>query len=228
MPAIVHVLIGLFLAFAMAGSLASAADEPNTTAPSPGGFSATATEWIDAATGHRIVRLSKEPGSLSLYFHQNPYTPQGDKLVIYTPQGLATVNLKTRAVELVAPGVRYGAGSSSNIEVGRKTRTVYYQKDEDGQTVIYATDMDSKATRVVSKLGFTGQFGGVNADETLIIGKRRLPPKGNRRHKPRSNRQRLLLLLQMRRRRVAEAVAAACWNSSPWTSKPGRSALSCP
>jgi len=35
--------------------------------------------------------------------------------------------------------------------------------------------VDTKATRVVSKLGFTGQFGGVNADETLIIGKRRAP-----------------------------------------------------
>ena len=120
MPAKVHVLIGLFLTFAVAGTRASAAAEPSTKAPSPGGFSATATEWIDAATGHRIVRLSKEPGSLSLYFHQNPYTPQGDKLIIYTPQGLAAVNLKTRAVELVAPGVRYGAGSSSSIEVGRR------------------------------------------------------------------------------------------------------------
>src|SRR5689334_5625716 len=35
------------------------------------------TEWIDADTGHRVVRLSKEPGSASLYFHQNAYTPDG-------------------------------------------------------------------------------------------------------------------------------------------------------
>ena len=172
MPARLRVSIGLFLTFALAGLPASAADEPSTK-PSGQGFSETATEWIDAATGHRIIRLSNEPGSLSLYFHQYPYTPRGDKLIIYTPKGLSTVNLKTRAVELVAPGVRYGAGSSAGIEVGRKTPTVYYQKDEDGQTVIYATDVDTKATRVVSKLGFTGQFGGVNADETLIIGKRR-------------------------------------------------------
>ena len=148
---------------------------PDTKAPAPGGFSPTATEWIDAATGHRVIRLSNEPGSLSLYFHQNAYTPQGDKMIIYTPEGLATVNLKTRAVELVAPGVRYTTGTSATIEVGRKTRTVYYQKDEGGQTVIYATDMDTKATRVIAKLGFTGQFGGVTADETTIIGKRSVP-----------------------------------------------------
>ena len=162
---------GLFLTFTLAGLRTFAADVPGTNAPASAAFSETATEWIDAATGHRVIRLSNEPGSLSLYFHQNAYTPQGDKMIIYTPEGLSTVNLKTRAIELVAPGVRYGSGSSSGIEVGRKTPTVYYEKNEDGQTVIYATDMDTKATRVVSKLGFTGDFGGVNADETLIIGK---------------------------------------------------------
>jgi hypothetical protein len=34
-------------------------------------------EWIDPDTGHRVIRLSDEPGSASLYFHQNPYTPDG-------------------------------------------------------------------------------------------------------------------------------------------------------
>jgi oligogalacturonide lyase len=36
-------------------------------------------KWIEPATGHRVVRLSREPGS-SLYFHQNAYTATGDKL----------------------------------------------------------------------------------------------------------------------------------------------------
>jgi hypothetical protein len=29
------------------------------------------TEWIDADTGHRVVQLSTEPGSESLYFNLN-------------------------------------------------------------------------------------------------------------------------------------------------------------
>jgi oligogalacturonide lyase len=37
-------------------------------------------EWVDPDTGHRIIRLSTEPGSTGLYFHQNAYTPQGDSL----------------------------------------------------------------------------------------------------------------------------------------------------
>jgi|GEM_PF-6681436 len=44
-------------------------------------------EWIDHDTGHRVVRLSDEPGSQSLYFHQNPYTPDGQELIITTPTG---------------------------------------------------------------------------------------------------------------------------------------------
>ena len=36
-------------------------------------------EWIDPDTGHRVVRLSDEPGSQSLYFHQYAYTPDGKK-----------------------------------------------------------------------------------------------------------------------------------------------------
>ena len=54
-------------------------------------------EWIDETTGHRVVRLSEEPGSRSLYFHQNGYSAQGDKMVISVdnPRGIATVDLKT-------------------------------------------------------------------------------------------------------------------------------------
>ena len=60
-------------------------------------------EWIDPDTGHRVVRLSDEAGSQSLYFHQNAYTPDGEKLIITTPTGLSMVNLKTRAIDPVSP-----------------------------------------------------------------------------------------------------------------------------
>ena len=143
----------LLLTLVLAASRALAADAPADSL----------TDWIDPDTGHRIVRLSREPGSASLYFHQNAFTPEGDKMIIVTPGGLSTVNLKTREIELVAPGVRYSMGSSSGIEVGRKTRTVYYQKNLDGHTVLYATNVDTKATRVIATLPFFGDFGGVSA-----------------------------------------------------------------
>src|SRR5271157_4573369 len=42
-------------------------------------------EWVDPDTGHRVIRLTDEPGSASLYFNQNGFTPDGKKLVYTTP-----------------------------------------------------------------------------------------------------------------------------------------------
>src|SRR6266446_6077198 len=117
-------------------------------------------EWIDPDTGHRVIRLSDEPGSQSLYFHQNAYTPDGTKLIITTPTGLATINLKTRAVEKVVDG------RVNVIITGRKTGQVYYAKNG----VVYATDLNSKTTREVAKLPPRGSVASVNADETLLAG----------------------------------------------------------
>src|SRR5437667_6931049 len=79
-------------------------------------------EWIDTDTGHRVIRLSDEPGSQSLYFHQNAYTPDGQKLIITTPTGLSAIDLKTRAIEKIVEG-RVGV-----IIVGKKTGQVYYTR----------------------------------------------------------------------------------------------------
>src|SRR5437870_10428489 len=107
-------------------------------------------EWIDPDTGHRVIRLSDEPGSASLYFHQNPYTPDGQKLIITTPNGLSAINLKTRAIEKIVDG-RVGV-----LIVGRKTGQVYYTRsvtnDNIRTTTVYATDLNTKATREIVKL----------------------------------------------------------------------------
>lgn len=60
-------------------------------------------EWVEG-TGHRVVRLSDEPGSASLYFHQNGYMASGDKLLFSKPEGLYTVDLKARRIEKVVDG----------------------------------------------------------------------------------------------------------------------------
>src|SRR5437660_5749459 len=99
-------------------------------------------EWVDPDTGHRIIRLSDEAGSQSLYFHQNGYTPDGQKLIITTPTGLSTVDLKTRKVEKVIEG------RVSVLIVGRKTGQVYYTKftrdNNRFSATVYATDLNTK------------------------------------------------------------------------------------
>ena len=125
-------------------------------------------EWIDPDTGHRVVRLSDEPGSASLYFHQNAYTPDGQKLIITTPTGLSAVDLKTRAIEKIVEG------RVSVIIVGRKTGQVYYTRSVTNNNVrsvtVYATDLNTKATREIVKLPPAVSVSTVNADETLLAG----------------------------------------------------------
>lgn len=117
-------------------------------------------EWIDPDTGHRVIRLSDEPGSASLYFHQNAYTPDGEKLIITTPTGLSTINLKTRVIERVVDG------RVNVIITGKKTGDIYYAK----AGVVYATNLTTKATREIAKLPARGSVASVNADETLLAG----------------------------------------------------------
>ena len=117
-------------------------------------------EWVDKDTGHRVVRLSDEPGSQSLYFHQNGYTPDGKKLIITTPTGLSAIDLQTFAIEKVVNG------RVNLIMTGRKTGQVYYIKNR----IVYALDLNTHANREIAKLPPGGSVATVNADETLLAG----------------------------------------------------------
>jgi oligogalacturonide lyase len=121
------------------------------------------TEWIEAATGHRVVRLSREGGTSSFYFHQNGYTAKGDKLVVSIPNGLATIDLKTREIKPIVEG------RAAQVVVGRNTHQVFYTRENS----VYSTDLDTRATREITKLPpeIRGGSGlAVNADESLLAG----------------------------------------------------------
>jgi len=137
-------------------------------------------EWVDSETGRRIVRLSREPGTSSLYFHQNGYTASGDRLVFTTRDGLSCYNFKTSAIEQVVQG------RVSGVIVGKRTRQVFYFRGNS----VYATDLDTHATRELTKGDSvqvsnldahatqelrvadlrSGSGLAVNADETLLAG----------------------------------------------------------
>jgi oligogalacturonide lyase len=123
---------------------------------------------VDQDTGHRIVRLSKEPGSQSLYFHQNAYSPDGRKLMISTPSGISTVDLQTREIEQVVEG------RVAVIMTGRKTGQIYYSKDR----VVYAVDPQTRQSHEVAKLPDGGGVNCVNSDETLLAGTITYQPDG--------------------------------------------------
>lgn len=140
------------------GRVGAAAAEPAPALPS---------DWIDPDTGHRVIRLSPDGGGSSLYFHQHTYTPEGDKLIIHTREGLATVDLTTLGVsppklEMIAPNTRA-------IATAWKTREAYVRRDN----AIVAINLDTKAEREVLKLppqaGTRGAIA-INCDETLLVG----------------------------------------------------------
>src|SRR4051794_18246580 len=116
--------------------------------------------WIDPDTGHRIIRLTEEPGSASLYFNQNGYTADGRKMVYTTPNGISVLDLKTMAAKSVV------AGRVRIIVTGHKTQNVYYVKGG----AVFSTDVDTLATREIAKLPERGSVATVNADETLLAG----------------------------------------------------------
>jgi oligogalacturonide lyase len=123
-------------------------------------------EWVDPDTGHRVVRLSRLPGSSeSFYFHQNAFTVEGDKMVFENiPPGstnrLCALDWASRTIEpLAEPGAR-------GIVVGRRSRQVYYQREG----TLYSADLDTRKTRKIAPLPGRGGVGTVNADETLAAG----------------------------------------------------------
>ena len=84
------------------------------------------TEWIDPDTGHRVIRLSREDGTQSLYFNQNAYTADGKKLIVTTASGgIATIILATREVRPLVAGpvsVLVCAGDGGDSEMVARPR----------------------------------------------------------------------------------------------------------
>ncbi len=116
--------------------------------------------WIDPGTGHRVVRLTSEPGSASLYFNQNGYTAGGKKLVYTTPDGISVLDLATQQTRQVV------AGRVRLIDAGRRTQRIYYTRDG----AAFSTGVESGTTRRIAALPPRGSIATVNADETLLAG----------------------------------------------------------
>ncbi len=144
------------LLLAAAGIAPAASAQPAPGAPPP-------TSWIDPDTGHRVVRLTREPGSSSFYFNDNCFTPDGREMVYNTRAGVSVLNLATLQARAVVPGpVR-------TIVVGHKTPTIYYtRRTADPQiSALWCTNVDTGETRKIADLPRRASVSAINADETL-------------------------------------------------------------
>jgi oligogalacturonide lyase len=116
--------------------------------------------WVDPDTGHRIVRLSTEPGSASMYFNQNRYLPDGKHMVYTTPKGIAVLNLDQLSSRQIVPA------PARLIDAGRKHPRVYYSKEG----AVWFSNILTGETKRIATLPPRGGISTVNADETLLAG----------------------------------------------------------
>lgn len=124
-------------------------------------------DWVDPQTGHRVIRLSPDAGGSSLYFHQRSYTPEGDRIVIRTREGIVSVDLTTLGVS--PPRQELVLAQASPIATAWRTREAYFFSRE--ENALRAVHLDTKAVRTVVKLPpevRAGQFA-LNCDESLLV-----------------------------------------------------------
>lgn len=125
--------------------------------------------WVDPDTGHRVVRITDEPGSATLYFNQNWFTPDHKKLVYSSRTGIYTLDLKMLDLKMdlaTQEPKRVVEAGARLVEVGHKTASVYYTRAGS----VFTTDTETGVTREIAKLPPRGSVATVNADETLVAG----------------------------------------------------------
>jgi oligogalacturonide lyase len=128
-----------------------------------------ARDWVDPDTGHRIVRLTDEAGGRTLYFHDNAFSPEGDKLMFSTPAGIAVVDVATIGTSAAEPPVIVTTAGGGYF--ARRSREIIYNSGGGrgagrGPAVVMAVNVDTKQTRTL-----THARGLINADETLSVTK---------------------------------------------------------
>ncbi|MDP9174960.1 MAG: oligogalacturonate lyase family protein [Planctomycetota bacterium] len=141
-------------------------------------------QWIDKDTGHRVVRLSDEPNSQSLYFHQNAFSPDGTRMAFTAPTGIYQVELSTGKIELILAGSTSRFTQTkpgpiiSMMVAGRRTGRIFFTKlipgdpaePGSGERSVWWIDPVTKEQHEIGVLPKGVSVGTVNSDETLLAG----------------------------------------------------------
>ncbi|HUZ96884.1 MAG TPA: oligogalacturonate lyase family protein [Edaphobacter sp.] len=139
------------------------------------------TSWVDKDTGHRVFRLTNEPGSSGFYFNVNAYTPDGKEMVYNAPDGIHVFDLATRKSKLLVPnpprsanadGVSAFRSGVHAIVVGKKTPSVFFSKFDAATKTssVYSANVYTGAITKLVTLPPRANVVTVNADETLAAG----------------------------------------------------------
>jgi oligogalacturonide lyase len=139
--------------------------------------------WVDKDTGHRVIRLTDEPGSSGFYFNVNAFTPDGKQMVYTAQDGIHALDLASLKTRLVVPNPPAPADAASDprssfrfglhtIVVGRKTNSVFFSKldQESNRSTVYKADVYTGEVTKLATLPPRASVATINADETLGVG----------------------------------------------------------
>ena len=170
-----HIALRLASTLALAATLTPLAHSQTSAAPP--------TTWIDKDTGHRVFRLSDEPGSSAFYFNVNAYSPDGRQMIYTAHDGIHVLELATRKTRLLVPipprpnGARPGTPAFyrtgfRTVVVGHKTPSIFYTQFDpatQANTVFKADTITGVITKLTA-LPPRASLASINADETLGVG----------------------------------------------------------
>ncbi len=143
-------------------------------------------EWIDSATGHRVVKLTrqKNTSNLSFYFHNHPFI--GNKMVYYssdknnlagiTKQETSSVNSRNKQLHMLdlktleSTQLTFHQKPMNGEIVHAKSGNVFYQI----QDTVFSVNAITRKTNLVYvfKNGYRGAVAAVNANGKYLAGVR--------------------------------------------------------
>ena len=151
-----------------AGAIGALSALPVRAADAPA--KALPKDWIDKDTGHRVVRLSSQDNSQSLYFNFPACSPDGKWMAFNTPTGISLTNMETFEEKVLHTGPLevFCTGASKPVVYAR-ARKESHGGEKQGASEYFTIDMLTGETRSIAKLD-KGSAISVNADDTLMVG----------------------------------------------------------
>src|ERR1035438_3295074 len=113
--------------------------------------------WIDPDTGHRVVRLTDEPGSATLYFNQNWFTPDNKRLVYSSRTGIYTMDLATHETKRVVEAGARLVEATVLEKIDRPFRLVRPVRRRDARTGVDQNQRSRMQNRVHRPVRQTNQ-----------------------------------------------------------------------
>ena len=147
--------------------------------------------WVDKDTGHRVWRMTDEPGSGGFYFNVNGYTPDLKTMIYTAPDGIHGLDLATKKTWLIVPNPprpegennqQFRLGGAHAIVAGHKTNSVFFSKADPQTHVVslYKADVYTKQVTKLCDLPKGMSVATINADETLGAGTMNDNPEDSR------------------------------------------------